>query len=367
MQVLMLSTDPKVLEQGSAVRRRMHGYGTLFDHLHVVLCTPAASEVQILGSSVALYPVGRCTKIGALIRGYTTAAGILRRGDLSTPWVITAQDPFEIGFIGVLLSWRYAVPLHVQIHTDITDSYFVRANLKNMLRVIIARLVIPRAHALRVVSRRMQQALIARWPQVAHMPIVVLPIHIVLQDNGGAPTLDLKKRYPQPTHRVLMASRLEAEKDINLAIEAWPQVVSHVPGAMLIIVGEGSYAEQLRSLAAHIAPQSVMFEPWQSSMVGVYASADVFLLTSEFEGYGMTLAEAATAGVSIVSTDVGIARDVGAYITEHSAQSVADAVVRALTERRRPIPVPVVSKEAYLAAFKESIDAAYTAHTSSVK
>jgi glycosyltransferase involved in cell wall biosynthesis len=55
--------------------------------------------------------------------------------------------------------------------------------------------------------------------------------------------------------------------------------------------------------------ESVVFESWQKDLASYYKTADVFVLTSYYEGFGLTLAEAVACGCPIVSTDVGIARD----------------------------------------------------------
>jgi glycosyltransferase involved in cell wall biosynthesis len=47
---------------------------------------------------------------------------------------------------------------------------------------------------------------------------------------------------------------------------------------------------------------------WQDDPVAYYKTCNVFLLTSEFEGYGMTLVEAGAAGTMVVTTKVGIAK-----------------------------------------------------------
>ena len=61
---------------------------------------------------------------------------------------------------------------------------------------------------------------------------------------------------------------------------------------------------------------NVVFAGWSDDIVSYYKTADLFLLTSDYEGYGMTLIEAAAAGCPIVTTDVGA---VGEIITKDNA------------------------------------------------
>jgi glycosyltransferase involved in cell wall biosynthesis len=110
-------------------------------------------------------------------------------------------------------------------------------------------------------------------------------------------------------------------------------VIVDMPQAGLIIVGSGSEADRLTSLVKkHGLEKSVMFEPWadQGTLYSYYKTADLFLVTSLFEGYGMTLVEAHAAGCKIVSTDVGVAGEEGAQIVEYSPAAVARGITSVL-------------------------------------
>ncbi|MBA3284710.1 MAG: glycosyltransferase family 4 protein, partial [Nitrosopumilus sp.] len=56
--------------------------------------------------------------------------------------------------------------------------------------------------------------------------------------------------------------------------------------------------------------KSVVIEAWQENLSGHYKTADIFLLTSLYEGYGMVLVEAAHHNLAIVTSDVGIVGDI---------------------------------------------------------
>ena len=59
-----------------------------------------------------------------------------------------------------------------------------------------------------------------------------------------------------------------------------------------------------------------------------YKTADVFLSTSLYEGYGMSMVEAYTANCSIVSTDAGIAAELtGNVCAVGDIVCIADAIV----------------------------------------
>ena len=69
--------------------------------------------------------------------------------------------------------------------------------------------------------------------------------------------------------------------------------------------------------------------------------ADAFVLSSRFETYGVVLAEAAAAGVTIISTPVGIAEEVDACIVEQDEvenhpEQFADKIEHVLFANRQP-------------------------------
>jgi glycosyltransferase involved in cell wall biosynthesis len=101
----------------------------------------------------------------------------------------------------------------------------------------------------------------------------------------------------------LYAGRLDPEKGLDTLLVAFRDV----PGR-LVLVGSGSEEERLRRLAF----DRVCFEPPRSrdDLVALYAKADVFVLPSRSEPWGMVLNEAATAGLPLVATEeVGAAYD----------------------------------------------------------
>lgn len=126
-----------------------------------------------------------------------------------------------------------------------------------------------------------------------------------------------------------MASRLTREKNIGLAIEAIREIIKSKPRTGLVIVGSGQESEKLKAKSAKLnLEKNVIFEPWidQETLYSYYKTADLFLVTSLYEGYGMTLVEALAAGCPIVSTDIGVAREMGARIVEYNPIKIAQTI-----------------------------------------
>jgi glycosyltransferase involved in cell wall biosynthesis len=94
----------------------------------------------------------------------------------------------------------------------------------------------------------------------------------------------------------LYAGRLDREKGVDVLLQAFRDV----PGE-LVIVGSGSEEDRLRALAG----ERVLMEPPRDrdALVELYAAADVFVLPSRSEPWGMVLNEAAVAGLPLIATE----------------------------------------------------------------
>jgi glycosyltransferase involved in cell wall biosynthesis len=213
--------------------------------------------------------------------------------------LITTQDPFETGLVGLKLSKYLKLKLHVQIHTDFLSPYFAKERLLNFLRVKIAGYVLPKANAIRVVSSRIKKSL--KIYELKTEP-VVLPI--LTEAKTSKTDFNLHDKYPNLKFLLLTVSRLEKEKNISLAIEVTKALGQDFG---LVIVGDGNLRKKLEKQAKGY---NIFFEGWQNDLVSYYETADCYLNTSNYEGYGLSLVEAVSHGLPVVSTDVGVSGDV---------------------------------------------------------
>jgi glycosyltransferase involved in cell wall biosynthesis len=332
MKILNISLDNSVLDKNSPAGERVSWYEKLFDKYTIIA------------------PDRNTNKIFALYKIYSQANKILTNEKYN---VITVQDQYYLALLGWLLARKFKVCLHLQIHGF--EKFFG-------LRKLIAKFVIPKADAIRCVSERLKRQLISNF-NAQDSKISVVPIYVDIKKIKGAPIkTDLRKKYPQFDFIILMANRFSKVKNIPLAIEAMTKIVGKYPKTGLIIAGEGSERKILElKVKSEKLKENVVFESWQDkeTIYSYYKTADLFLVTSDYEGYGMTIIEAFTSGLQVLSTDVGIAREAGAIITERD--NIAENIVKYIeiedkTISRPPLDMgyPYKNKEDYLDKFKQS-------------
>lgn len=111
------------------------------------------------------------------------------------------------------------------------------------------------------------------------------------------------ERHPVPGE-IVTCGRLEEQKNHALLIAAFSKMVERYPEARLKIYGEGSLRGELQKQIDALGLHEKAFLMGATNHVEkVLETADVFVLSSDFEGMPNALMEAMAAGVPCISTD----------------------------------------------------------------
>lgn len=375
----MISTDRKMFDTGSVVHARMLSYAELFDELHIIVFakkTLGFTEMSV-GGKLFLYSTQSRTKFGyisdAVRLGKRLLSASSKNYQLSTKdWIVSTQDPFETGLVGVRLSRLFNTKLQIQIHTDFLSPYFTKGSLLNRIRLFIALSVINKASRIRVVSERIARGVVDRFPHKKEQ-VDVLPIYVENNGQNGV-TNGLRQKYAHFSFIALAVGRLEYEKNVKEALYIWKEVVGRYPNAGLIVVGTGREEKKLLDLAKTLGiSKNVVFEGEQKMIGPYYQSADILLSTSLYEGYGMVFVEAAMAGLLVVAHDVGVVSEVfkdgiNAMICEVQDRQCMVAKIASLIDQpelykrlKDSVPESIQShlypsKQAYLDAYQKVVE-----------
>mgnify|MGYP001026064718 CR=1 FL=1 len=106
------------------------------------------------------------------------------------------------------------------------------------------------------------------------------------------------------TKTVLAVGRLTYQKGFDLLLQAWLKISKEVPDWRLQIVGEGEDREKLQQfIADNNLTSSVELVGNSNNMEAYYRQAEIFCLSSRFEGFPMVLLETLCFGLPVVSFD----------------------------------------------------------------
>lgn len=302
MRVVVFSTDRNILKPDSAAYMRQQAYAKHFDSYTVFVGSllPRAMTICNIAPNATAYPLHPLSFFGSLGLVYRE----LKRAD-----IFSSQDPFEAGLFGLFASWFSRKPLHVQVHTNFYAIAFAHSSFRNWMLCTFAPVVARRANRIRVVSESIKESIQKNIAPKA--PITVLPIFVDTKRFQNIPRI----KHQQFKIALLVVSRLEKEKNVRLAISALKVARERGHDAGLTVVGAGSEEGRLNAQARSFGLERFVAFVGEGDPVPHYTSADVLLVPSLYEGYGMVIIEALSAGIPVIATDVGIAREAGAIVT----------------------------------------------------
>lgn len=341
MKMVVIGGDTHLRDAESSVSERMRLYAQHIGHMSVFVLV----RTEHFSRHESAMDVVSVSWPRALI--HTSLWKAIRAAD-----VVSVQDPFFIGLIGMIVSSLCGKPLHVQIHTDIYAPGFATHRKLNRVRLWCAAVVLRAASRIRVVTRGAETALRNRGIRT---PITYLPIYVEVDSFARV----VRKPHSRRAVAFLGVGRLESEKRFTKAIDALALVRSQGHDAELTLVGSGSQEALLRAYA-HKTNMSdyVYFEGHQKDIKPYLETATALLVPSSYEGYGMVIIEALAARVPVLSTPVGVAEEAGAIVVGEA--TFAEEVLAWLTEGNREGVLrgyPYTSKDEYVRAWVEDVKA----------
>lgn len=106
----------------------------------------------------------------------------------------------------------------------------------------------------------------------------------------------------QQGERILTVGNLKDQKNHPLLLDAFARLAR--PDARLMLLGQGENEGMLRDLAAELRiADRVIFAGFHADPSPFYATADLFVLSSDYEGFGNVIVEALSFGLPLVATD----------------------------------------------------------------
>ncbi|MCC5859229.1 MAG: glycosyltransferase [Ectothiorhodospiraceae bacterium] len=245
--------------------------------------------------------------------------------------------------LGRLLA-RVPTRIVIRLGNTLSESLAGAPALKRWLRYAPIRRLYPLADAIVAVSEGVAEDVITTSGVPAER------VHVV---RNPVITAELPARAAEPVHHpwlqrprdmptILAMGRLTRQKDFPTLLRAFARLLPQRP-ARLLILGEGRDRPALEHLAAELGiADQVEFAGFQSNPYAWLARADLFVLSSAWEGSPNALTEALALGIPSVSTDCRSGpRETlqdgryGPLVPVGDDRALADAMVAVLD---RPLP-----------------------------
>ncbi|MET4057147.1 glycosyltransferase involved in cell wall biosynthesis [Pantoea agglomerans] len=138
------------------------------------------------------------------------------------------------------------------------------------------------------------------------------------------------------TPLLLSVGRLTPAKDYHNLLRAFTAIKGRMPvDPQLVIIGGGPLESELKSLAATLGiANRVHWLGIKTNINEWMSAADIFVLSSAWEGFGLVVAEAMTAERVVVATDCGGIKEVlggnGFLVPPDCSPALAESIITAL-------------------------------------
>ena len=194
--------------------------------------------------------------------------------------------------------------LFVTEHNPLTFQITQLSKLKEFVLRLIFSLSYRFATGITTVSKGIKNDLL----QLAHInndKIDVIYNPVAIGKNKISKLFNLEKKIWDSSYNVKLLSvgNLKVQKNHKLLINAFAKLPKNL-NAQLIIIGEGPLRKELEELINNLKlSKRISLIGHQKNPYPWYHSADLFILSSNYEGFGNVLIEALECGLPIVSTN----------------------------------------------------------------
>lgn len=229
---------------------------------------------------------------------------------------ISCQDPFLTSIIGILAKYLFNIPIHIQNHSCFIDNKIWIKERPIIFRILnfIGKINIKLADRLRVVNSREKNIYMIKL-QIPEHKIDLAPVPI---DSSfwESKTSESEKDEFIFIHKIEKnhiklgwAGRFVRVKNLPYLFEA----ISKIQQSRFQLIMAGNNLETYYDLKKLEKKYSIT--PIYTGLLSkkelksFYKSIDIYLHTSNYEGYGLVVADALSNGIPVVSTNVAGSND----------------------------------------------------------
>jgi glycosyltransferase involved in cell wall biosynthesis len=244
------------------------------------------------------------------------------------PDVVHAHVSLPAGLAGALIKRLSGLPLVITEHTSPFSLL-----MRNPLAALTTRTALRAANKRIAVSDALRREMLA-YPQL-RMPIDVIP-NVV---DASAFSIPKRARKPSEPYRLLFVGEMETRrKGIDYLLNALPILKERGLDAHLTLVGEGRNRAEYEALASRLGIADVCHFHGMAphgEIARFMSGADVFVLPSLAETFGVVLVEAMSAGLPVVATRCGgpeelVTPDLGVLVGPGDAEALAGGIMDVL-------------------------------------
>ncbi len=352
LHLLMISLDSAMLDgsYGNALERQSE-YARHIGALTIVVLNTLNNQSKplnaITNKNLQIIPTNSKSRWHTVLDGYRISVALSQSKQGDPINLITSQDAFISGLIGVMLKKKLRIPLNIQIHaTDLVSPVWQKRNLQNQLLTILSTWILPQADTIRYGSKHSLTALNALVPSLTAKTFKA-PVYV------DTSFFDKQVVNKSRITNIVTVGRLDWAKNHVQLLEAFEKLIHHDSDLHLTIVGGGSQEKALRQKISQLGLSKKVNITGFASKLQVKQhlhQSNLFVFPSFYEGWGMAVVEAAAAGVPVVMSNVGCAGELivhdktGVVFEGNSSEGIYQALFQALKRPQKLFDMAVAAQ-----------------------
>ncbi len=298
MHILAIGLDPMLIDPASVAMKRQHEYYR--GHQATIVILRPGAPVEVRERDLYIRTFGGSHKASVLLRALY---GVMKEGvkyDL-----IIAQDVLWTGLFGYLVKRHTGGVLVTQLHGDYLDNpKWITESARNTLLNELGKWILRHSDGVRTVSATIQQFITTKLKYPLNRTISIpIGTDLTLFTQGG-----VVAQVPGPY--VMFAQRLIPEKSPMYYVSIMIDLMRKYPHLYAVVAGEGHLRKDMEAQFRNAGlSDRTMFlgQVGLATLATYYRGATCLLHTAGWEGWGMPMIEAMSAGAPVVTTKTGCA------------------------------------------------------------
>lgn len=278
------------------------------------------------------------------------------------------QDEFNLvhvhngrtALIGAVAIRMAGVGRMVATQHFIEPSRLRRRGAARMAASRLHRFVERRVDRFIAISHAVRDAMVARG-DAAPDRIAVVHNGIDFPDRSALPPPEQVRRklgVAAEQYLIVSAARLESEKNVLTLIEAMAYVRANCPQAICVIAGDGSQRHRLEGRIRELGlERNVKLLGFRADVLEIIAAADLFVLPSLAEPFGLVILEAMALGKAVVATAAGGPLEIvadgktGLLVPPAAPSKLAEAIIELLRDDDRRSRMGLAGRDRFAGHF----------------
>ena len=258
---------------------------------------------------------------------------LLRFLKTQRPDVLLAALPFN-NFNAALAT---LFPAAKNTRVFLSDHAMVQMDRKSIVLELLRRWLYPLADGVIGVSRGVTEGIKHIAPRLKNCVTIYNPILPLKYPELYEAPVDsaFLAKFPHPF--IMSAGRFMPPKDFQTLLKAFALYAKDNTGT-LVLFGDGELRRDLEALAKKLGIiEKVVFAGFKNPLYPFYTLADVFVLSSNFEGFGNVLVEAMATQTPVVTSDcpsgpseILVGGRYGVLVPMGDANAIAKGIITAL-------------------------------------